>query len=348
MHLTPFLRLLPCAALAAMLFTGCATPKRPASNLSMADMASLDGPIVFSDDVSRDLARQTQRLLVLKKLDYQVGPDDVLEISIFEWEMSSESKTLEFRVSETGVISLPALGAIRVSGKTIPQIQQTIEAELETQNVLQNPRVGVAVKEYRSRRIAVVGEVNAPGVYAIHENVSTLLDMLTLAGGPTREAGQIAHVLRSPGPGETDPVRMNIDLEELMNGGNFDLNAVLRGDDTIFVPKAPLIYIYGEVSSPGGYALSRSLRVLEALAIAGGMKKEAAPTKSFLVRRSGSQGEQSIPLDFTKIEMGKAANIYLREGDLVHVQRSAAKVFGREAWDFFRGIFTFTYRLDDG
>ncbi len=341
-HATHFCLLFLLASL-----TGCATHGRRSPSRMALTPPGATGSVAFSDDISRDLVLQTRQLLSLRETDYLVGPDDVLEVSIFEWEMSEETKTLEFRVSESGMISLPALGSVRVGGKSIETIQTLIESALSTKGVLQNPRVGVSVKEYRSRRIAVIGEVNAPGVYAIHENVTTLMDMLTLAGGPTSGAGQIAHVLRKE-KGKFDPVRITVDLQELFDAGKFDLNAVLQGDDVIYVPKAPLIYVYGSVSAPGGYAISRSMRGLEAIALAGGLTREADKRACFVVRRKSTAGtELVIGLDLFDIERGKDQDVFLQEGDVVHVPDSPSRIAGRELWEFFRGIFTFTYRLDD-
>ncbi len=327
--------------------TGCAMHgRRPVSRISL-DQQGMTENSAFSDDTSRDLARQTRHLLSLRDTDYLVGPDDVLEISIFEWEMSEQTKTLEFRVSESGVISLPALGALVVGGKSIQDIQKLIETELSSQGILQNPRAGVAVREYRSRRISVIGEVNAPGVYAIHENVTTLMDMLTLAGGPTQDSGQTVHVLRKE-KGKFDPVKITVNLQELFDQGQFDLNAVLQGDDIIYLPKAPLICVYGSIQSPGGYAISRSMRALEAIALAGGLTKDAAKKECFIVRRNSKSGtELVIGVNLYDIECGKDHDVFLKEGDVVHVPNSPSRIAIREIWDFFRGIFTFTYRLDD-
>jgi len=327
----------------AMMIGGCAST--PARTGGVGYDLPPTEPVVFSDEHSRDMIRHTRRLLALQDRDYLVGPDDVLEISIFEWEMREETKTLLFRVSESGVISLPALGAVSVRGQSIQDVQRTIERALEELNVLQNPRVGVSVKEFRSRRIAVIGEVNSPGVYAIHENVSTLLDMLTLAGGPTRNAGQTAHVLRKGGGGQS-PLRILVDLQELLSGGNFDLNAVLEGGDVIFVPQAPLVYVYGSVRAPGGYTLNRSMRVLEVIALAGGVSGQADKKRAVIVRRLQDGHEQAFPVNIRAIEKGTDPNLFLRENDVLHVPDSPGLMAGRELWNVFRGIFTFTYRLD--
>jgi polysaccharide biosynthesis/export protein len=330
----------------AILTSGCASSYGPHMAPTGAGIrGTLGAPIQFSDEISRDRARQTKALLALKSRDYLIGPDDVLEISIFEWEMREQTKTLDFRVSESGMISLPAIGPVAVANKSVQDIQLTIEKDLSSKGVLQNPRVGVAVKEFRSRRIAVVGAVNAPGVYAIHENVSTLMDMITLAGGASASAGQIAHVLRKQVDND-EPLRIVVDLEELFNEGKFDLNAVLQGDDIVYVPQAPLIYVYGTVRQPGGFALRRSMRLVEAIALAGGVAPRADKRNCFLVRRVGKSGEQVAKVDLKAIEHGKAPNPYLQEGDVVHVPESPGKIALSELWSVFRGIFTFTYRLD--
>lgn len=326
---------------------GCATHgRRPATGTPSSLQVAETGLPVFSDDVSRDLVQQTRSLLQLRDADYRIGPEDVLEISIFEWEMSEQTKTLQFRVSQTGVISLPAIGVVHVGDRSVQEIQTIIERRLEEQGVLQEPRVGVSVKEYRSRRIAVIGEVNSPGVYAIQQNVTTLMDMLTLAGGPTRNAGQTAHILRKE-QGQFDPVRITVNLHRLFEEGVFDLNAVLQGDDIIFVPNAPLVYVYGSVRSPGGYTLNRSIRALEAIALAGGLTKDAAKRHVFLVRRSSPLGaEEVINLNVQQIERGRQRDIFLQEGDVLHIPDSPTRIALAEAWSVFRGIFTFTYRLD--
>jgi protein involved in polysaccharide export with SLBB domain len=89
------------------------------------------------------------------------------------------------------------------------------------------------------------------------------------------------------------------------------------------------------------------MRALEAIALAGGITREAAKKACFIVRRSpGSSAEQVIGLNLFDIESGKQADVFLQEGDVIHVPDSGSRIAGRELWDFFRGIFTFTYRLD--
>lgn len=333
------------ASMALLLVAGCTSGRGPVPTASLP----LDGgplePVAFSDQVSRDLIRQTQSLLTLQQKDYLVGADDVLEISVFEWEFSEQTRTLEFRVSETGEITLPVLGPVRAAGRSIRDIQTSIVEQLSTRNILQNPRVAVSVKEYRSRRIGVVGAVNAPGVYALHRNVSTLMDVLTLAGGPSDAAGEVAYVLRKEAKG-SQSARIAVDLNSLLVRGDMSLNPVLQGDDVLFVPKAPLFFVYGNVRQPGGFSLQRPTQLLDAIALAGGPSRLADRRECRLTRRNADGSQTLSTIDLVAIENGKSPNLYLRGGDVLQVPQSSGLTALSEAWDVFRGIFTFTYRLD--
>jgi len=320
--------------------TGCAS-RRPTVQLDFS--RSAPPAAAFSDDRTRQIVRETRELMDLRAQDYLVGPDDVLTISIFEWELADETKTLDFRVSETGGISIPVLGEVTVAGQSLQQIQKTIEERMGKSGILQQPRVAVVIKEFRSRRISVVGAVPFPGVYALHRNVSTLMDMLTLAGGPNQDAGRVAYVVRSADePGGA--VRLTVDLNALLTSGDEDLNPVLCDGDVVYVPRAPLVYIYGEVKQAGGYALRESLCVLDAIALAGGFDELAARNDCRLIRRSGGT-EQVMPINIRRIEKGRAPNLELRENDFIFVPKSPALIASGKAWDFLRGVFTFTYGL---
>ena len=326
-----------------VLAQGCAssTARYPTANL--LGMGSGE-PAFFSDESSLQQVMATQELLSLQKNEYQVGPDDVVEVSIFEWEANDQTKTLQLRVSETGYISLPTVGALKVAGKSVQEIQRLIEQKLIEQSVLQTPRVGVWVSEFRSRQISVIGSVNQPGTYAIHQNVSTLLDMLTLAGGPQEAAGGQAYVIRrDAGKGES---RIRIDLDELLEKGEADLNPVLSAGDVVYVPKAPLIYVYGEVKQAGAFTFRKQLRALEAVALAGGFTELADRRSVSLIRRAESGQENLHSLDLGRIERGEMPNIYLRDGDVLHVRASGSKKAWTEFTSFLRGIFTFSYSLN--
>ncbi len=338
--------LLPAALVAALILAagaGC-VDNRPMLNARLLGEGG-DEPAFFSDDTSLSQVLATKELLKLQSEEYKVGPDDVLEVSVFEWETNDQTKTLKLRVSETGIIPLPMVGPLNVTGKSVQEIQALIETSLRDGGVLQDPRVGVWVSEFRSRQISVIGAVHQPGSYAIHQNVSTLLDMIALAGGPLDSAGGVAYVNRKAGS-RGAPERIKIDLDELLRYGEANMNPVLSAGDVVFVPKAPLIYVDGSVRQAGGFTFRKQLRVLESIALAGGMTDMADPGNVTLIRRHDDGTERIYRIDVARIEAGKDPNIFMRDGDVLRVQESPPKRLWEEITTFVRGIFSFSYRLN--
>ena len=331
-------------ALAIGVGTGCVDNRTRLNPRLLGDGG--DEPAFFSDETNLSRVLATKELQKMQYEEYKVGPDDVLEVSVFEWETNDQTKTLHLRVSETGIIPLPMVGALNVSGMSVQEIQTAIEDALREKGVLQDPRVGVWVSEFRSRQISVIGAVNQPGSYAIHQNVSTLLDMVSLAGGPRDNAGGIAYVIRNSGKGKT-PERIKIDLDELLEKGQTDLNPVLGAGDVVFVPKAPLIYVYGCVRQAGGFTFRKQLRILESIALAGGFSELANHADVTLVRRQEDGSERVYKIDVSRIEAGKDPNIFMRDGDVLRVLESPPKRFWQEATSLVRGLFGFSYRLND-
>lgn len=109
--------------------------------------------------------------------DYRIGAQDLLEISVFG--VPDLSKTV--RVNSNGQISLPLVGAVMAGGKTIPDLENDIAAELG-HGYLQDPQVSVFVKEYTSQRITLEGEVQKPGIYPITGKTSLLQAVATAQG----------------------------------------------------------------------------------------------------------------------------------------------------------------------
>lgn len=324
--------------------TACVAPVK-APNVRVLG-TSREEPALFSDEAAvAQIKTSTQAFLPLQHQEYQVGPDDVLEISVFEWEEKERTKTLQLRVSELGIISLPSVGPLRVAGHSVQEIQRLIEKILVARNVLQEPRVGVWVSEFRSRQISVIGAVSQPGSYAIHQNVSTLLSMLSLAGGPLDSAANTAYVIRST-TNDQNTVRIKVDLEELLHDASSDLNLVLVPGDVVYLPRAPHIYVYGAVRQPGAFTFRKQLRLLESLAIAGGITTMADASHATLTRRNENGKEQIYLVNLPRIESGRDPNVFLRDGDILRIPESQPKRVFFGLLDIIRGLFTFSYRLN--
>jgi polysaccharide export outer membrane protein len=109
--------------------------------------------------------------------EYRVGPQDLLEISVFQ--IPDLSRTV--RVNSAGQISLPLIGAVQAGGLTIQDLERSIAAKLESK-FLQNPQVTAFVKEYTSQRVTLEGSIKAPGIYPLSGRTS-LLQAIAMAGG---------------------------------------------------------------------------------------------------------------------------------------------------------------------
>ena len=109
--------------------------------------------------------------------DYRVGPQDLIEISVFQ--VPDLSRTV--RVNSGGQISLPLIGVLQAGGLTIQELEAAIGKKLEAK-YLQNPQVTAFVKEYTSQRVTVEGSVKKPGIYPISGR-TTLLQAIAMAEG---------------------------------------------------------------------------------------------------------------------------------------------------------------------
>ena len=113
---------------------------------------------------------------------YKIGPQDVLEISVFK--VPELSKTAQ--VAEIGTINLPLLGEVPAAGKTARELERDLTAKLGAK-YLQSPQVTVAVKEYNAHRVTIEGAIKKPGVYPMRSK-TTLLQLTAMAEGLTKDA----------------------------------------------------------------------------------------------------------------------------------------------------------------
>ncbi len=160
--------------------------------------------------------------------DYVIGPDDVLAVNV--WKENEISQ--EVPVRPDGKVSLPLIGDVQASGLTPLALQQSIRAKLAS--YLVNPTVAVMVREARSHRFNVVGEVQHPGSYVLGQPL-TVLDALATAGGfrDFAKTGSI-YVLRLHGDGTHE--RLAFNYKQVILGRNLGQNIPLRPGDTVVVP----------------------------------------------------------------------------------------------------------------
>ena len=234
-------------------------------------------------------------------LNYFVGPQDVLTVAVFD----QPNLSGKFTVEADGTFSLPLVGRVKVGGLSLREVESQLRRELE-QGYLKNPQVSVSVDQYRSQRVFVVGEVRIAGTYPLSGEM-TLIEALARAGSTTERASGEAVIVHgpvganSPGPrlpGEADSSQVvHVNLKELQ-AGKVTQDIVLRDGDTIFVPRAESVYVFGQVRNPGAYPLQGETSVLQALALAGGVTERGTTNRVRLVRMvAGKKQEIKAKLD---------------------------------------------------
>ena len=302
-------------------------------------------------ETSRQLKAMNERIMMAAlsskrdpSRDYRIGPEDLLEISVFEDEKLNKT----VRVSFQGNINLPLLGVLKVKGLTASELEREIR-DLLAEKYFQDPHASVFIKEYRNQRISIMGAVDKPGVYDV-SGQKTILDLLAISGGLKEDAGQLLFLIRPPtldneaAKKEKDPdlptaKTFMIDLEELLVNGDLTLNLPLNHGDIINIPVSGKIFVGGEVRAPGGFPLrGKKLTVSQAVALAGGLKTEAAGSDTRIFRYSDKgTGKEIISADVYSIQKGQAEDLYLKENDIIFVPRSGTKAVLNELWDFVKG-----------
>jgi polysaccharide biosynthesis/export protein len=211
---------------------------------------------------------------------YVIGAGDVLSIKVLdEAELSRD-----YSVDVDGTITFPFLGRVPVGGKTVKEVETDLTARLSPA-WLRSPQVAVAITQYRSRYIFVLGEVKNPAKYSIEGQIS-LLEVIAKAGSLMPTAGSELRVLRSKenatggaSPALPDDERttvvLRVNLKDLTEG-RFQSNIMLQDGDTLFVPQADRFYIGGFVQNPGSFPLAPGMTVRQALILAGGLSERGS------------------------------------------------------------------------
>lgn len=243
-------------------------------------------------------AAQVQKPATTTGGDYTVGPQDVLTITSYD----QADLSGRFAVDADGSFTYPLVGRVKAGGLTLRQVETQLIKLLKDGGFFPNPQLSVAIEQYKSQKIFVVGEVRSPGMYPLSGGMS-LVEALARAGSTLPSASGEAVIVHATPPdtaGATsappvEPVR--VDLRELQKGV-LTLNVALRDGDTIFVPQAESVYVFGQVKSPGAYPLQKSnTTVLQALSLAGGITERGSTSRIRIIRIvKGEKKELNVKL----------------------------------------------------
>lgn len=211
--------------------------------------------------------------------DYQLAAGDTIHILVFQ----NPDLTLDTRVSEKGTITYPLVGTVRIGGLTIAAAEKAIGKALEDGGFVKQPQVNIALTQIIGNQVAVLGFVNRPGSFPLLTFETHITQMIATAGGIT-PAGSNKVILSGTRGGK--PFTREIDISGIYQEARAQDDVVLSGGDSIFVPKAAMFYIYGEVNRPGQYPLERNMTVMQALATGGGPTVRGSENRVRLNRRA--------------------------------------------------------------
>lgn len=237
--------------------------------------------------------------------EYRLGSGDVIRISVYQ----NPDLTLETRVTEAGVVSLPLLGSVRIGGKSVTEAEKFIADGLRTGNFVKQPQVTIVVLQVRGNQASVLGQVNRPGRFPIEVADMRLTDLLAMAGGV---ASNGADVLVVTGTRDGQPFRTVIDLPSVFAAGGRDKDLIVLNGDTVWVERQPVVYIYGEVQRPGPMRLERDMTVMQSLATGGGLTQRGTE-KGIRVHRKGADGKVQVITPVMDDRMQDGDVIYVRE-----------------------------------
>ena len=240
------------------------------------------------------------------KADYILGPGDVIRIAVFQ----SPDLSMEARISDSGAITYPLLGQVKLGGLSVRQAETRIADGLKTGNFLKQPQVTLQVTQIRSAQVSALGQIARPGKVPLDLASMRLTDVLAQAGGVVPGGSDTVIVTGVRGG---KPFRTEIDLPTMLTKGTHDADILMQNGDTVFVDRAPFFYVYGEVQRPGPMRLERSMTLLQALAGAGGLTPRGTE-KGIRVHRHGPDGKIQL--------LTPSMDDRVQEGDVVQVRES--------------------------
>jgi polysaccharide export outer membrane protein len=264
---------------------------------------------------------------------YVLGREDQISIHVLDLQEIGEGP---FRIDTSGYVNVPRAGRIKAAGLTAEQLETAISERLKQE--IRNPVVTISVVEYRSQPVSVLGSVNNPGIQQIRGG-TTLYEVISAAGGLRADAGDVIKVTRHKEagvirlPGATADASggfyvAEVSVNSMLEGKNPQENIPIKPNDVISVPKAELIYVVGAVKRAGGFVLGQrqQMSVLEALAMAEGLDRVAAPRNAKILRaKDQSIDRTEIPVNVTQILTGKSRDVSLRANDVLFIPDSKAK-----------------------
>ena len=247
-----------------------------------------------------------------------MGPEDLLHIVV----LGQPELSGDFSVDRDGVLNYPILGKVKAAGMAPQELERKLTTLL-SDGYLKRPQVSLTVKEYRSRRVFVTGDVTKTGAFPLKGD-SSLRTLLGELGNLGPEAGHEVVVIRPPKGSDTDqPTALpsgdvsgdgsaaeifRFNIKEVLSGAP-DRNMLLQSGDTVHFPRAAQVYIMGQVARVGPIRVQEETTLLQALAIAGGVTERGSTKRIKIIR----------VVDGKKVEIRPKLTDVVQPGDTIIV-----------------------------
>jgi polysaccharide biosynthesis/export protein len=246
----------------------------------------------------------------------KLGPGDLIEVGVYNVpELATKA-----RIGNSGDIYLPLIDYVHVGDLTVEEAQALIQKRLEDGGFVRNAHVTIFLDESASQGVTILGEIAKPGLYpALGDR--KLYDMISVAGGFTPSAGRKISIIRQHTEGGSITVNLPRNLADDLRD-----NVEILPGDTITIPRAPIIYVVGDVGRPAGLLVDNgTLTVLQALALAGGAN-HTAKLGGVRIIRKGPEGMTETKVPLKKMLEAKVPDITLQADDILFVPLSGARV----------------------
>jgi polysaccharide export outer membrane protein len=237
--------------------------------------------------------------------DYRMGTGDVLRITVY----GQPDLSTEARVGDSGNITFPLIGDVRMAGVTPAQGETEIAARLSKGGFINEPFVTVNVVQYRGQQVSVLGRVNRPGKHSL-EKISRVTDVLAMAGGIAGDGADTITLVRTR---DGKPEYRDIDMIALFKPGSEASNEIVQDGDIINVARQHMFYIYGEVQRPGAFRLEQNMSVVQALSLGGGLNQRGTQRGIKILRRDDNGVMQQLDAQLSDP---------VRKDDVIYVKES--------------------------
>ncbi|MGA8764504.1 MAG: polysaccharide biosynthesis/export family protein [Candidatus Sulfotelmatobacter sp.] len=252
----------------------------------------------------------------------RLSAGDLIDVGVY----NVPELTTKARVSNSGDVYLPLIDYVHVADLTVDEAQVLIQKRLADGGFVRSPHVTLFVDESNAQGVTILGDVSKPGIYPVLGE-RKLYDLLSAAGGFTPTAGRNVSIIRR---GESQPITVKLprNLADDLQG-----NVAILPGDTITVPRAPVIYVVGDVGHPSGLLVDNgNLTVLQAIALAGGTNRTAKMNGVRIVRK-GPTGMTETRVPLKRMLEAKAPDVSLQADDILFVPISGGRVLAGRTFE---------------